>query len=586
MYETGPIRRKSVDIGGLALALATGHGCGSGWGGWDEDDISEAIYAEFLSDMYTQTQSTVNYHLATCTSPVILNETRIQAIETLDSWNFEPSKLPEEEVLVCTIILFEALLCKEGMGDEINISLAQLTTFLSHLREIYRRQNSYHNFRHALDVLQAVHVFLYSAGVVPPVSILMLRGDAKTWRPGSSVQSNPYLSCLGNQELFALYIAAIGHDVGHPGFTNNFMKNAQTPLSVVYDNKSALEQMHYTLLLSIMHHHGLGVLLDPTKRGTSFRRLLYKTLLATDMSVHAEFMSSFQSLLNEPLLDTSKRQVLVCQALIKCADISNPGRPHSVSKQWANALMDEWTRQAQLERHLHLPASVTPSNNDPMVEANSQVFFIGKFTYPLFALVASAVPQLTRFATHCQDNLDIWQRRIAQLTNRSTPKKQPNKLTLDPPTTTSDFLTAFPLTLPRLFFNEEQHSESGSDSRPSSSLSSAAPFDQMSSPCVLPPSPSNPVPDNLAPKRPDTAMSNGNHSTRSANTNVSDSSTAIRAALKASVRKKKSFHRTSWTQRPVSTRENFPIGAHQLNEPNGLNHLSPVLQVIPPASGS
>jgi hypothetical protein len=87
MYEAGPIRRKSVDIGGLALALAGGHGCGSGWGGWDEDDISEAMcvplipptsllrptetgyidsrYAEFLSDMYTQTQSTVNYHLAT-----------------------------------------------------------------------------------------------------------------------------------------------------------------------------------------------------------------------------------------------------------------------------------------------------------------------------------------------------------------------------------------------------------------------------------------------------------------------------------------------------------------------------------------
>ena len=55
--------------------------------------------------------------------------------------------------------------------------------------------------------------------------------------------------------------------------------------------------------------------------------------------------------------------------------------------------MDEWTRQAQLERHLHLPASVTPSNDDPMVEANSQVFFISTFTYPLFALAASAIPR-------------------------------------------------------------------------------------------------------------------------------------------------------------------------------------------------
>ena len=194
---------------------------------------------------------------------------------------------------------------------------------------------------------------------------------------------------------------------------------------------------------------------------------------------------------------------------------------------------------------------------------------------------------------------------MAQLTNRGAPNKQPNKLTLDPPTT-SDFLSAFPLTLPRLFLNEE-HSECGSDSRPGSSLSSAAPFDQIPSPAVFPPSPSNPSSVNLAPKRPDTSMSNGNHSTRSTNTNASDSSTAIRAAYKASVRKKKSFHRSSWTQGPVSTRENFPIGAHQLkysttvvppvtpsispysnfsSEATTLSHLNPVFQVVPPTSGS
>ena len=216
---------------------------------------------------------------------------------------------------------------------------------------------------------------------------------------------------------------------------------------------------------------------------------------------------------------------------------------------------------------------------------------------------------MSRFATHCQDNLDIWKRRIAQLTNRNTPKKQSGKLTFTPPTTTSDFLTVFPLTLPRLFLNDEQNSENGFDSRPSSSLSSAPPFDQMPSPGISPPSPTSPVPTNLAPMRPDTPMSNGSLSTRSATTNTSDSSMAIRAAYKASVRKKKSFHRSSWTQGPVSTRENFPIGAHQLkysanvdtpvtptimptselssdrNGVNDLDHLNSILQIAPPTSG-
>ena len=29
--------------------------------------------------------------------------------------------------------------------------------------------------------------------------------------------------CLDACDVFALYVAAIGHDVGHPGFTNGFM---------------------------------------------------------------------------------------------------------------------------------------------------------------------------------------------------------------------------------------------------------------------------------------------------------------------------------------------------------------------------
>lgn len=44
MYEAAHLRRKSVDIGGLALALGE-DGRGGGWGGdWGaEDEISEAM---------------------------------------------------------------------------------------------------------------------------------------------------------------------------------------------------------------------------------------------------------------------------------------------------------------------------------------------------------------------------------------------------------------------------------------------------------------------------------------------------------------------------------------------------------------
>lgn len=82
--------------------------------------------------------------------------------------------------------------------------------------------------------------------------------------------------------------------------------------------------MHYSLIMQIMRHNNLGFLLDRSTLGTPFRKLLLGTVLATDMGVHFDFMAEFRSLLKGADFPELKRRILVCQALIKCADISNP----------------------------------------------------------------------------------------------------------------------------------------------------------------------------------------------------------------------------------------------------------------------
>ncbi|KAJ7461732.1 hypothetical protein B0H11DRAFT_2055778 [Mycena galericulata] len=405
-------RRRSADIGGLSLATRNG-GQGQGWLGHSGE--LQTRFAELLSDMYTQTLNAVNEYTVDCVSTDLPPETRAQLIASLDGWNFEPAVLPNEDhVLACAVILFEALFRIEGMEETVGISFKQIPPFIQHLRQIYRWQNSYHNFEHALDVLQASYSYLRSAEMVPPLSILLTDGLI-----------GPLMTSLGLWDLFIIYIAAIGHDVGHPGFTNLFMNNAATPLSVVFDGKSALERMHGQLLLRVMRHHGLGRLLDDPKCGVQNRKLLWETVLATDMSVHDAFMQRFEDLIaHRGENSLMHRRITICQAIIKCADISNPSRPYYISQHWATALLREWNSQAILEKHHQLPTTVESSDH-PLKEVHSQIWFIPKYAKPLLDLTVQAVPEMQPYAKQCDFNLVLWTARLAALQAESddTPRR-------------------------------------------------------------------------------------------------------------------------------------------------------------------
>ena len=103
----------------------------------------------------------------------------------------------------------------------LRLSVDQISAFVAHLRRIYRYENTYHNFEHALDVLQACQSYLKSASMVPSPTILL--SPHTTWKLKKRFDKEGIISCLGLREIFILYMAAIGHDVGHPGLTNVFM---------------------------------------------------------------------------------------------------------------------------------------------------------------------------------------------------------------------------------------------------------------------------------------------------------------------------------------------------------------------------
>jgi hypothetical protein len=113
------------------------------------------------------------------------------------------------------------------LTEHLILLLEQISAFIHHLRRIYRYENSYHNFEHALDVLQAAQSYLKSEGMVPSPTILF--EPTRMWKSKKQFDSGSLISTLGLRQLFILYIAAIGHDVGHPGFSNVFMVSSYSP---------------------------------------------------------------------------------------------------------------------------------------------------------------------------------------------------------------------------------------------------------------------------------------------------------------------------------------------------------------------
>lgn len=81
--------------------------------------------------------------------------------------------------------------------------------FIFDICNSYHNSNPYHNFRHAVDVLQSTWYYLSALGFTS--------GCRDVYN------NNRLQSLLEPVHILALLLASLGHDVGHPGVNNGFM---------------------------------------------------------------------------------------------------------------------------------------------------------------------------------------------------------------------------------------------------------------------------------------------------------------------------------------------------------------------------
>lgn len=198
----------------------------------------------------------------------------------------------------------------------------ELKTFLMASRAAYNAFVHYHNFRHVVDVLQAVFYFLVQIGTLPPYPTSAVLSN------GSSKHSSPIAALLRPFDALTLMISAIGHDVGHPGVNNAFLVALKAPLAQLYNDKSVLEAFHCAAYSQILRRYWKHAFEDISMRG-----LLISSILATDMGLHFKYMTDLGNLQDKvhhnhgtegwsPQVLEDYR-TLTCGLLIKCADISN-----------------------------------------------------------------------------------------------------------------------------------------------------------------------------------------------------------------------------------------------------------------------
>ncbi|GAN08405.1 hypothetical protein MAM1_0203d07916 [Mucor ambiguus] len=293
----------------------------------------------------------------------------------IDDWNFSPLELNDIDLVYCVFYMLD----QTFQRYHTQLKSLQMTN------GIHDKQSL---LEHAVDVMQS------------------------TWYVLNLIASERISLLLRPIDVLSLLLAAIGHDVGHPGITT------ATPLAILYNDRSVLESYHSMAFLNLLHKHYFSAMIDIKSHPEykDFRKVVIQSILCTDMSCHQEYVESFKGQLQRLKTHTmdltnddtrDKERMILCSIIMKCADISNCARPFDNAKNWAMTLAEEFFIQGDLERELRIP-SVAINERGKVTLADFQLSFMRNVALGLYQTVGELLPPLKFCAENITRNIDIW----------------------------------------------------------------------------------------------------------------------------------------------------------------------------------
>ena len=304
-----------------------------------------------------------------------------------------------------------------GLIDSRIISISKLSSFLYTVSESYLETTLYHNAMHGADVAQSLCIFFISSNA-------------------EQISESTVLDLLG------MIISAMGHDLGHPGYNNNFHINALSDLALTYNDASCLENFHTSYLFKILKKEENNIFEKfNTQNFKSIRKRMISQILATDMANHGEVVSLIRAKIkaceeeeeegdvNFELLSGNEKskfdeQQMLFNYLIHAADLGHNCKKFEISLQWVEVLCEEFWKQGDMEKKKGIPVSFL-CDRDKIDVPTSQIGFLRGFIVTTFDCLAAMFPSLKYTMENAENNIKQWQNlRDKNRIRGWTPKKE------------------------------------------------------------------------------------------------------------------------------------------------------------------
>eukprot|EP00803_Ostreobium_quekettii_P008653 evm.model.scf_627.4 EVM.evm.TU.scf_627.4 scf_627:46227-55552(+) len=357
-------------------------------------------------------------------APKLLVDMADVDLDRLNSWDFDVYDYTTEELMTSICVMFEQLELAEfkeeaSKRDDESKPLVTMDILYQFIDKVRERYNDvpYHNFFHCVDVTHATYRFI----------MLTIHKTHMT-----------------RVERFALVVAALCHDLDHPGLNNAFLVNSRSELARLYNDNSVLENRHVSCLYTLVAEHPEADVFQLLDEATwkEVRKIAIGAILHTDMQHHFAMVSKVDvfyelhasainvygradsvegdyEVFQSGLFKTTEDRLFMISMLLHCADISNAVKPLKISERWATNVLNEFFAQGDLEQERGLPISPM-CNRDTTSRPQSQINFIEFIVAPLYFQVVRIFPELRLSMINLRDNRRYWDEQHLKSINEST----------------------------------------------------------------------------------------------------------------------------------------------------------------------